>query len=224
MAAGRLICIVEGVGERTAVPVLVNNMLKHLRRDRLLAASPERTIVTKSGDRITAPYAPERGLGIEFFVTRAANDNPAAILVLVDAEERCLQREQAGMKERLGPHLLARARTTAGDTPVSVVVANRMFESWLLADFHSLRARGHFPAAARFSDWRTPEELAGCKAKLEHLLGRKYGETSDQTELAQHLSLPLRAALRQRSPSLAYLFKQVDELSKEVRKRIRGRV
>lgn len=215
MSAGRLICIVEGQGETEAVPTLVNRILKHLRRDRRLAAASERVICTKNGDRITEPYDPKRQLGIEFFVRRAASEKPAGILVVVDAEERCLKRDPG--QQALGPDLLARARPFAGQIPLGVVVANRMFEAWLLADFHSLRSRKHLPPTAQFDRWRTPESLGGCKGRMGALMGKKYTETGDQPRLAEVVSIPVRPALQRRSPSFFKLYREVRDLSRLAR-------
>jgi hypothetical protein len=210
----RILCVVEGDGERTAVPVLVDRVLAHLRRHRRLHVDPERVLCPRNGDCITADYDPVRKLGIEVFVARAVREKPAAVLVIVDAEDRCVQRE-ARHDPPLGPELLARARRVAGGIPVGVVVANRMFESWFLADFHSLRARGHFPPTATFPRWRTPEANGGCKGWMTDLLRRKYSETRDQQVFAKHVSLPLRAKLRARAPSFHKLYREVDRISRE---------
>lgn len=207
----RLICIVEGQGEAAAVPIVVNRMLQHLRRERRLAADPEHVICTKNGDRITAPHDPARQLGIEYFVARAAREKPGGILVVVDAEKRCLQR--AVGTPPLGVHLRQRAEPIAGNIPLGVVVANRMFETWFLADFHSLQRRGILPASARLELWRTPEALGGCKGRMEELLGRKYSETGDQPRFAERLSLPLKPGMQGRSPSLWKLFREVRRLT-----------
>lgn len=215
MSARPLVCIVEGQGERTALPLLVTRMLTHLRRQHRVAVDAERTLVTKGGDRITAPHDPARQLGIEVYVRLAAAHKPAGILVVVDAEERCIQR--APGQPALGPTLLARARAAVGGIPVGVVVANRMFESWFLADFHALRSRGHFPATARLARWAQPEALAGCKVWMRDLMGTSYGETTHQKGFAEAVSLPLRAGICRRAPSYRKLFREVDRLSREAR-------
>jgi hypothetical protein len=212
MNARALICIVEGRGERAAVPIVVNRMLEHLGRHRQIVADPTQVLCSKDGDRITGPYDPAREIGIEYFVQRAARDNPGGILVVVDAEERCLKRE-AGLPA-LGPHLRQRAAPFAGSIRLGVVVANRMFEAWFLADFHSLRSRGHLPVVARLSEWKTPERLGGCKGWMRDLLGHPYREPLDQPRLAEHLSLPLKPAMRRRAPSYWKLFREIDKLSR----------
>jgi hypothetical protein len=212
VSARRLICIVEGQGESVAVPIIVNRILLHLRRHLTLAADPDRVICTKNGDRITEPHDAARQIGIEFFVQRAAREKPGGILVVVDAEDRCAKRG-AGLLP-LGVELLERAERHAGSIPVGVAVANRMFEAWFLADFHSLRARNHLPPTARLTSWRTPESLGGCKGRLKELMARSYSETGDQPRFAECISLPLRPAMQRRAPSYWKLFREINRLSR----------
>ena len=211
MRAPWILCIVEGDGETSAVPTLVNRMLRHLRRHRTIVADGTRVICTHDGSRIAEPHNPGRKLGIEYFVQRAVREKPGGILVVVDAEDRCQNR--AAGQPALGPDLLARARAIAGQIPLAVVVANRMFETWFLADFHSLRSRNHLSPAAQLDQWRTPESLGGCKGHMGSLLGRKYTETGDQPRLAKFVSLPVRPAMQQRSPSFFKLYRAVRALS-----------
>ncbi|MCU0691475.1 MAG: DUF4276 family protein [Polyangiaceae bacterium] len=209
-----IVCVVEGDGERVAVPILVNRILQRLRRHPRLRVDPDFVLCPRNGDCIVAPHNPQCQLGIEVFVGRAVREKPAAVLVIVDAEQRCVDRATNGLPP-LGPELLARARAVAGEVPVGVVVANRMFETWFLADYHSLRDRGRFLADSRYPGWRTPEENGGCKGWMRDFLGRKYLETSDQAEFAKIVSLPVRAKLRERSPSFFKLYREVDRLSRE---------
>lgn len=213
MKARPIICIVEGRGECAAVPSLVNRMLRHLRRDRRLAADPTRVICTKDGSRITEPHNPARQLGIEVFVERAAREKPAGILVVVDAEDRCAA--NAGGPP-LGPSLRLRAAPFAGEIPLGVVVADRMFEAWFLADAQSLVAKGCLPGTDAVPRLRVPSQThRGPKTLLTALLGTHYSETEHQPVLASVLSLPLRPALRRRAPSLHKLFREVDALSRQ---------
>lgn len=215
MSARPLVCVVEGDGEVEAIPLLVARMLRHFKRDRRLTVDPQRILNTRGGGRLTAPFDASLRRGVEFYARIAARDNPGAILVLIDAEDRCMTRP-AG-QESLGPELLRRARSVTGEIPLGVVVANRMFESWFLADFHSLRSRRHLPANASLAAWRAPETLGGCKGWMESLLGRKYNEPVDQPTFTRVVSLPLRPAMQRRAPSYARLLRVVDRLSREAR-------
>lgn len=206
-----IICVVEGQGEVHAVPRLVNRMLKELRRDRRLAADPTRVLCTKDGDRIAAPFDEARKLGIEWWVRRAAREKPAGILVVVDAEERCVARGiDAGAYAR---ELRDRAAPHAGAIPLAVAVPHHEFEAWYLADFHSLRAHGYFPPDSQFPRWREPERMSDCKGVLTDLIGIRYRETVHQKYFANLVSLPLRAPIRRRSPTYEGMFEAVRTLS-----------
>lgn len=215
MKARPIICIVEGQGERGAVPALVNRMLKHLRRDRRFHADAERVLCTKDGSRIVEPHNHERKLGVEFFVGLAARDKPAGILVVVDAENRCASAPPSPAPP-LGPSLRARAAPVAGSIPLAVVVADRMFEAWFLADAQSLVARAHLRSANSMPKLRVPSQThLGPKSVMTNLLGTTYSETGHQPALAEVLSLPLRPGLKRRAPSLYKLFREVDALSRQ---------
>lgn len=206
-----IICVVEGQGEREAVPRLVNRMLKQLRRDRRLAADPERVLCAKNGDRIAAPFDEARELGVEWYVRRAAREKPAGILVVVDAEERCVERGiDASTYTR---ELRDRAAPYAGAVPMAVAVPHHEFEAWYLADFHSLRARGRLRSEAHFPRWREPERLSDCKGVLEDIIGFPYRPTIHQKHFASLVSLPLRAPIRRRSPTYHGMFDAVRTLS-----------
>ncbi len=208
----RIVCVVEGDGERAAVPLLVRRILGHLRRERRMPIDDEFILVAKSGEKIVQPYDHVRQIGIEWYVKRAVAEGPAGVLVIVDAEDRCVSAPSG--TPALGPSLLARARAVAGSIPIAVVVANRMFETWFLADARSLRHRNVFAGAVRIPSVAAPESIGGCKGHVSALLGRKYKETSDQVALARVVSLPIRRAIRLRSPSFARLFDAVDRLSR----------
>jgi hypothetical protein len=212
MSLRQIVCVVEGQGEQRAVPILVERILQRLRREKRVSVDRANTLCAKCGDRITQPYDEARQIGVEYFVKQAARQKPTGILVVVDAEERCMKREPND--EKLGPHLLARAKHAADGIPVAVVVANRMFEAWILADFHSLRARGHLVPMAHLPRWKEPEEFGGCKGWMPQLLGQPYRESVDQARLSEHVSLPLRKHIRARSKSFWKLFREVDKLTR----------
>jgi hypothetical protein len=204
-------CVVEGQGEVHAVPCLVNRMLKEMRRDRRLSADPKHVLCAKSGDRIAAPFDEARQLGVEWYVRRAARENPAAILVVVDAEERCVERGiDAGTYAR---ELRDRAAPYAGAIPMAVAVPHHEFEAWYLADFHSLRARGHLPLGEQFPRWRDPERISDCKGVLTDILGIRYRETVHQKIFANLVSLPLCAPICRRSPTYQAMYDAVRTLS-----------
>ena len=206
-------CIVEGQGERTAVPTLVNRWLER-RRFGVERFQIGEAIVTNSVDNLTMPHDSARRRGIEHYVRVAAGRvrGRGAVLVILDAEDACLTREAHG-DPPLGPVLLERARSAAEDVPVSVVVASRNFESWILADLTNLRARGHLPTTARAPDgcFRNPDtSKLGPSFFREHL--GSYVKTLDQDRLTKLLSLG-RGMLR-RSRSFQKLSKELEALAR----------
>src|SRR5579859_3423474 len=107
-------CVVEGHGEREAVPTLIRrighahqviaNVSQPIRisRSRLVKKDELEKAVTLAAMRLTGP---------------------GGVLVLVDADDDC--------PAELGPQMLAWA--AGGNLPVSVVLAKVEFEAWFLA-------------------------------------------------------------------------------------------
>ena len=90
----------------------------------------------------------ERELGVEHYIQLALASDPSGILVILDADAECLERDRVG-GGKLGPDLLRRARSVARGVPVEVVIANREFEVWFLADVRTLRSKGFFASTKR---------------------------------------------------------------------------
>ncbi len=83
--------------------------------------------------------------------------------------------------------------TNRSDEGVSVVVADRAFEAWLLAGAHGLHAKRLLKSVP--SSWTSFEGKPGREnkkgvAELETLLGRPYSKTVDGPELFCSLSFP----------------------------------
>lgn len=177
-----LITIVEGHAEEASIPVLLRRLGVH-------AAQPFRV----HRDKVVKPGELERAIKQAL----RSRPDPSALLVLLDADDDC--------PARLGPELLARART-ATDRPVSVVFAVRELEAWFLGGIESLRGmRGIAPDAAWPHD---PEEPRGAKGRIEALMGgRGYGDRADQPALMAKLDI---AAARRRCPSLDKLLRDLE--------------
>lgn len=194
----RLVPIVEGHGEVRAVPALTYRWL-NLRGLSGEFFVHDLAINAKGCGRLKAAHDPIGHRGIEHYVSQALRARPDAILAILDADDECLTR---GARNHLGPELLARARAVAGDVPVGVVVANREFEAWFLADLGAVE---------------DPEERAGCKAAVGRLLGETYEPTIHQPELARKLSFS--EAARALSPSYDKLARELERLTAEARRR-----
>ncbi len=207
----RLVAIVEGYGEVRAVPILACRWLLQ----RGLVGEffvPDLAINAKGCGNLKAPHDPVAHRGIEHYVSRALRARPAAILAILDADDECLNR---GPDRRLGPELLARARSVAGDVPVGVVIANREFEAWFLAEQASLRHSGAMPEGPELAE--DPEARTGCKAAMSRLLGEAYEPTIHQRELARALTFSREA--RAKSPSYDKLVRELERLTAEARRR-----
>jgi hypothetical protein len=161
--------VVEGHGEVKAVPVLFRRMgadidpsvtlevLQPIRR-------PRSSIVNKPGE-------------LEHAVELAAlKARPwGGVFVLLDSDDDC--------PAELGPHLLARAKSTGIELPVCVILPQREFEGWFLAAAESIRGKRGLPPDLAAPE--RPEEIRGAKAWLrERMRGRVYSETIDQPALA----------------------------------------
>lgn len=200
-------CIVEGDGEARAAPILVNRWLARRGFARFFEAM-DPAINTKGKSKLVCPLDRQRMLGVERFVEAALRaDHLAAIVVMLDADDDC--------PAELGPALLGRAQRVDTSVPLSVVVAKRMYENWILADFASLRARSVLPGAAFYADRGDPESDSSPKRSLKLIRGEPYKETTHQALLTAALSL--RSGMRRRAPSFDKLFRDLERILQEAR-------
>jgi len=164
--------IVEGQGEVDAVPVLLRRLRDEAQAWGLEVARPHRkprTLLVKK----------------EFLqsAVQVAGLTPdcVGILIILDADDDC-------------PKIMARrleewAQDAAGDTPCSVVMANREYEAWFLASIETLRGKaGILPEAVSHPEPEIPRDAKGA---LELLMpyGASYSPTIDQAALTAHLDL-----------------------------------
>ncbi|MBI4706188.1 MAG: DUF4276 family protein [Deltaproteobacteria bacterium] len=202
-----IVPVVEGFGEERAVPILVRRWLRHRRFDRWFDV-PDYAVNAKGAGKLRAAFDARRHIGIEHYVRAALHARPDAILVVLDADKACLDR---GPDAALGPELLGRARAIAGEVPVSVVVANRTYEAWLLAGRTALLRCDLVRRNAPLRGLRDPETRAGSKAVMSDFIGRLYSPPVHQPELTQALSFS--AGSQQRAPSLAKLTRELQRLA-----------
>jgi hypothetical protein len=209
----KIIPIVEGYGEEEAVPVLLARWLQH-RGFHPFFEVPERAVNAKGCGKLKARYDRQRHLGIEHYVEAALRDGADAIVVILDADEECLSSNPDGA---LGPRLLARARAVT-DLPLSVVVANREYEAWFLANLRTLRARGHFLPAEHLRDPHQPEVPGDCKGLTARLMGvPRYEERVHQKQLTA--SIGFRPGVARRAPSFGKLLRDLERITRETRQR-----
>lgn len=179
-----LATIVEGDGDRAALPKLINGAL----RKPWVLPQPikvARNRVVKRDDAFR----------LEHYLPLAASrirerGGRGGVLVLLDADDDA--------PCRLGPDLLERAKLVVPETPVAVVLATRMFESWLVA-------------GGAVDSQEPPDEIHNPKRLIRDVRGG-YRETIDQPELAGRIDT---GAAQRRSPSFDKLLRDLDRLERE---------
>lgn len=185
--------IVEGEGEVKALPKLLYRLAREHSVHGLRVPEPMRV----PRGRLVAEGEIERA------VSAAAGraTKPGGVLVVIDADDDC--------PAQLGPQLLTRARAARSDLAVSVVLANREFESWFLAAAASLAGQHGFPED--LSGPVDPERIRGAKEWLSRnrRSGRPYKPTVDQALLSS--SFDMKQA-RSHAPSFDKFCRDVETL------------
>ncbi len=173
--------IVEGDGEVSAVPELLRRL-----RPTWIATRPI---------RVPRMKLPKAGVLERYLVVAEAGiqekGGEGGVLILIDAEDDC--------PAELGPKLLNRARKTLGRRAVEVVLAKRMFESWLVAG-----------EACEIRTMPQDVELCSPTPILRESLGR-YKKTADQPRLTARMKIDLA---RSRCPSFEKLLRALDALDR----------
>jgi len=189
-------CIVEGDGEKAALPVLLRRILEEI----------EPSLVWTV--RIHAPIRRPRDQLVRQGVLSRVVDlaarqftGPGAVLVLIDADDAC--------PAMLAPNMLAWAQAARSDTLMSVVLANVEYEAWFLAAAESLR--GHRGLPHDLASPSDPEVVSGAKEWLSRRMPREnpYSPTSHQASFSATIDLELA---RQRAPSFDKLCRDVRRL------------
>lgn len=208
-----IVPVVEGFGEERAVPVLVRRWLQHRCIDRWFDV-PDLAVNAKGSGKLKAPFDAQRHVGIEHYVRAALRAHPDAILVVLDADDECLYR---GPGQGLAPELLVRARATAGEVPVSVVVANRTYEAWLLAGRTALFRCELVRHDAPLRGISNPEARAGSKGVISGFIDDVYSPPLHQPKLTEAMSFS--PGSQRRAPSLAKLLVELQRLTQAARSR-----
>ncbi|MBM4396618.1 MAG: DUF4276 family protein [Deltaproteobacteria bacterium] len=208
----RIIAIVEGHGEQTAVPRLLSRWFRH--RNFRNFVTPDLAVRAAGCGALKRPHDAEHELGVEHYVEIALRGRPAGILIVVGADDECATRSRTPAGTGLGPEMLARAKAVAPHVPIGVVIANREYEVWFLAALDGLKRRGLVPARATLARGTRVEGKG--KALFERLLGRKYEETIDQPDFSD--CLPFTGAMARRSRSFRKLLKELESLTRKARR------
>jgi hypothetical protein len=125
--------IVEGQGEREAVPALLHKLKRHLNLEMEIQLDVNEPIRVKSDSFVNDTKYFEKYLSL---AAAKARERGGAVLIILDCDDDC--------PAELGPQLLAKAQTFCGDIRIVVVLAYREFETWFVAAVESLRGKFGF--------------------------------------------------------------------------------
>jgi hypothetical protein len=173
--------IVEGQGDEAAVRTLLQRVWMELLEGeyaevlRPIRRSRGKFLKAEAGDL-------EKAVGLALHKLAQAGGR-GLILILVDAEDDC---QKHG---RLGPLLLERAKQGRGDADIACVIANVMYETWLVGAAESLGKYLELEGVAVPAD---PEgERCGKGWIKQRMRSGKYTETADQAALTAAMDLRL---------------------------------
>ncbi|MCB9793456.1 MAG: DUF4276 family protein [Alphaproteobacteria bacterium] len=171
-------CVVEGYGEVQALPELLRRVVAWL-------PGPHYFVEVKRPIRQARDRLVRRAGELEKAAQLAAlKAGPGGwVLILLDADD--------DLPCQLAPELLDRLSflSDVNGVVVSVVLADREFESWFLASAESLRGHRGLPA-----DLERPGEILRIRGAKEWLSermarGQKYSPTRDQVALCARMDL-----------------------------------
>lgn len=198
MTTVRLGVVVEGHGEAQAVPVLLRRIASELDPGTVLDI-PQPLRVAK--DRLLRR---EGELTRTIDLLRRKVGPSGGLVVTFDADDDC--------PAVLGPRARTMVSATGLDVPFSIIIPRQEFEAWLVAGAEGLRGRRGLPADLVAPD--DPEALRDGKGWLGARMPRWYSPTVDQAALASAFDME-RA--RQRSPSFARCWREVERLVRALR-------
>jgi hypothetical protein len=184
--------IVEGHAEVESVPLLLRRIFAKLGVSNIQVTRPFRV----KRNRVVKPGELERAIN----QTIRDRAEVGGIMVLIDSDDDC--------PAELGLQLLDRAKETT-HIPVSVVLAHREFECWLLASKESLRGINGIVENATAP--LNPENIRGAKEHLSRnmIRGRRYLAVDDQVTFTETFNLNVA---RQRCPSFDKCYREVERL------------
>jgi hypothetical protein len=165
-------CVVEGHGERQAVPVLIRRVARAVNPEVVVQAE----VLHTPRSRLLKDGELERAIGL--MARRVGRQSGILVLVDSDDDRPC----------ELAPALLERAHKAHHDLLIAVVLAKREFESWFLAAAKSLRGYRGLPV-----DLEAPPDPEGVRGAKEWLCqarrdGHQYSPTVDQAALTEVFS------------------------------------
>jgi hypothetical protein len=193
----RIVCIVEGQGDRDAAPIVIRRIINEI-DPTLMIEIPKPIRIPKN--KLLKEGELERAVKLAGLNASSSG----AILVVLDSDDHC--------PAETGPELLKRAIGICGNIPLSVILAKREFESWFLAAAESLRGVRGLPNNLHAPS--NPEAIHGAKEWLADRMGlRKYVATLDQPAFASLFDL----ATARRADSFDKFYREVSGFLKKFR-------
>ncbi len=190
----RLACVIEGKGERSALPVLLRRIA-----DELTGYTIRLEITTVHLDRSKLTKASELERAVQLAAHRAGA--AGAILILHDADDACPVQLRAQVRDR--------AAAARADRLISVVLANKEFEAWFIASADSLKEKGYVTGVTDLPE-EDPDSVRGAKQWLSSRLHQgTYKPTVDQPKLAAVFDLQ---EARRNSRSFRKLWREMELL------------
>ena len=195
-----IVAIVEGDGDRKAVPGLIRRILEQCGRYDLQVVA--RAIVTKGKPLLRRKF--------KRHLQYALANRCTAILVLLDADGECPRTEVGDLV------LIAKALNL--NVPVAIVYAKCEYETWFICSLApdrggGIRKRLELPEHVIAPE--CPETIRDAKKWLNVRMPRhrSYKETVDQEPLTYHIELDL---VQLRSRSFRRLYHAIEELVRAV--------
>lgn len=194
-----IVAIVEGPGDKKAVPGLVRKILWECHCFEI----PVSQAIPTGGK----PFLLKR---FERFLRYAVDNGGTAVLVLLDADKECPRANAVGLARRATEMNL--------NVPVAIVYAKQEYETWFicsLAPDRGDRIREWLELPADVTAPECPETIRDAKGWLRARMRRhrSYRETVDQEPLTHRLELDL---VQTRSRSFRRLWHAVAELIQAV--------
>lgn len=188
----KLYAVVEGEGDKKALPVLLHRLLQAREHGSLGVAEPK-----KAGSQETLRSDFERFLN---YVRRERDC--AGLFILVDTD-------RDACPFTLAQNLSQRARQAGLPFPTAIVCPHSEYETWFLASLDTVRGHCNLPAALTYE--QPVENKRGVKEWLSGQMpqGRRYRETEHQPELTRHIDPTLA---RRHSRSFRRLESALDQL------------
>lgn len=196
-----IVPIVEGPGDRYAVPGLLRRILGQL--DRYDIAVSQAKVAHGKSNLL-------RERKFEQFLDYALVDDCTAILVLLDADADCPREEVVCLAQRAVASKLA--------VPIAIVYAKCEYETWFICSLspeHGTAIRGRLELPAHITAPEEPEKIRSAKDWLTARMPRHraYKEVIDQEPLTHHIELDL---VREKSRSFRRLCHALEELVQAV--------